>query len=416
MVVPQRVVVVGAGLAGARTVEALRERGYGGEIVLLGAEPDPPYDRPPLSKDYLQGKIDRDAVFLHPRSWYDQQRVELRTSTTVTGIDPDVHEVTATGGQRLGYDKLVLATGSTPRRLPVPGDGLEGVHYLRTLTDSQQLRHVLATAHRIAIVGGGWIGLEVAAAARLANVDVTVIEADRLPLRGVLGDHIATVFARLHREHGVDLRCDTSIGAITGDGRRATGVQLADGTGLPADAVIIGIGADPNTRLAEHARLDVSNGVVVDAGMRTTHPDIFAVGDIARAPHPLTGARIRVEHWANARHQPATVATAVLGEPSRYDRLPYFFTDQYDLGMEYTGHATPGTSPDHDLSVVVRGDLEKREFIAFWLDADQRVLAGMNVNIWDVTDPIDRLIRARKPVDTTRLADPTVPLDDLVPA
>ncbi|MBO0871875.1 MAG: FAD-dependent oxidoreductase [Pseudonocardia sp.] len=409
MVVPHRVVIVGAGLAGARTAEALRERGYGEEIVLLGTEPDPPYDRPPLSKDYLQGKIDRDAVFLHPRTWFDQQRVELRTSTTVAAVDPDVHEITATGGERLGYDKLVLATGSTPRRLPVPGDELAGVHYLRTLTDSQQLRHVLATAHRIAIIGGGWIGLEVAAAARLANVDVTVIEADRLPLRGALGDDIAPAFARLHREHGVDLRCDTNVGAITGDGRHATGVQLTDGTSLAADAVIVGIGADPNTRLAEHARLDVSNGVVVDAGMRTTHPDIFAVGDIARAPHPPTGVRIRVEHWANALHQPATAAPAVLGEPASYDRLPYFFTDQYDLGMEYTGYAPPR----QECPVVVRGDLDKREFIAFWLDPDQRVLAGMNVNIWDVADPIERLINSRAPVDTARLADPTVPLDDL---
>jgi 3-phenylpropionate/trans-cinnamate dioxygenase ferredoxin reductase subunit len=271
---------------------------------------------------------------------------------------------------------------------------------------------VLHTARRVVIIGGGWIGLEVAAAARLAQVEVSVIEADQLPLRRVLGEHIATAFARLHREHGVDLHCDTSVAAITGDGQRATGVQLADGTGLRADAVIIGVGADPNTQLAEHACLDVSNGVVVDAGMRTSHPDIFAVGDIARAPHPLTGVQIRVEHWANARYQPTTAAASVLGEPARYERLPYFFTDQYDLGMEYTGY----TPPEQDRPVVVRGDLDKREFIAFWLDPEQRVSAGMNVNIWDVTDPIERLIRSRTPIDPDRLANPNIPLDDLVSA
>lgn len=417
-----RVVIVGAGLAGARTAEALREEGYTAPIVLLGAEPDPPYDRPPLSKEYLQGKTGRDAVLLHPPGWYAEHDIELRTNTTVTAIHPDTGQVSLTGGQAVGYHKLVLATGSTPRRLPVTGERLEGCYYLRTLPDSDRLRQMLATASRLVIIGGGWIGLEVAAAARIAGLQVTVVEADRAPLRRVLGDDMAAVFAQLHRDHGVDLRCATAVEAITGE-RHVTGVRITDGTHhtedtqLPADAVLIAVGATPNTQLAEQAGLDVADagvggGVIVDASLRTSDPDVYAVGDIARAVHPPHGTAPRVEHWANASHQPAIVAAAIRGEPASYDRLPYFFTDQYELGMEYTGYAPPGD----DYRVVVRGDLAARQFIAFWLDSDQRVRAGMNVNIWDVTDPIANLIRSQIPIDPARLADPEVPLDQLAPA
>jgi 3-phenylpropionate/trans-cinnamate dioxygenase ferredoxin reductase subunit len=317
--------------------------------------------------------------------------------------------VTISGGRRLAYGKLLLATGSVPRRLPLPGADADGVLYLRKVGDSDRIRDTFAAASRVLIIGAGWIGLEVAAAARIAGVDVTIVEMADLPLLHVLGPQVAPVFADLHREHGVDLRLGVQVAEITASGGKATGARLADGTRIGADAVIVGIGAAPQTRLAEAAGLEVRNGVVTDASLRTSDPDIYAAGDIANAFHPLLGTHIRVEHWANALHQPETAAAAMLGRDAAYDRVPYFYTDQYDLGMEYAGYAGPG---GYD-QVIVRGDIGKREFIAFWLSAG-RVAAGMNVNIWDVNDAIQNLVRSGQGVDPARLADPAVPLDEVV--
>lgn len=388
-------VIVGGGLAAAKAAQALREQGYEGRLVVVGAEPHLPYERPPLSKSYLQGKSEREKIFVHDAAWYAEQRVEVLTGTSVTAIDRAAHEVTLSTGGKLGYAKLLLATGATPRRLP--GDAL----YLRTVDDSERLRDVLASASRIAIVGAGWIGLEVAAAARAAGVDVTVLEAGSQPLLRVLGERIGAAFADLHRANGVDLRLGVKVEEISG------GVRLADGTRVEADAVIAGIGVEPDTRLAAAAGLQVDDGVLVDASLRTSDPDIFAAGDVARAHHPLLDTHIRVEHWANALNQPAVAARAMLGQDATYDRLPYFYTDQYDLGMEYTGHVRPGQADD----VVIRGDLAGREYIAFWL-SDGKVVAGMNVNIWDVTDDIKALINSGAPADRAKLADPTIPLAD----
>jgi 3-phenylpropionate/trans-cinnamate dioxygenase ferredoxin reductase component len=317
--------------------------------------------------------------------------------------------VTISGGRRLAYGKLLLATGSVPRRLPLPGADADGVLYLRKVGDSDRIRDTFAAASRVLIIGAGWIGLEVAAAARIAGVDVTIVEMADLPLLHVLGPQVAPVFADLHREHGVDLRLGVQVAEITASGGKATGARLADGTRIGADAVIVGIGAAPQTRLAEAAGLEVRNGVVTDASLRTSDPDIYAACDIANAFHPLLGTHIRVEHWANALHQPETAAAAMLGRDAAYDRVPYFYTDQYDLGMEYAGYAGPG---GYD-QVIVRGDIGKREFIAFWLSAG-RVAAGMNVNIWDVNDAIQNLVRSGQGVDPARLADPAVPLDEVV--
>ncbi|GGO68532.1 NAD(P)/FAD-dependent oxidoreductase [Nonomuraea cavernae] len=400
-------VIAGGGLAAAKTAEVLREQGYDGRLVLACAEPHLPYERPPLSKDYLQGKSERDKVFVHDAAWYQSQEVDLRLGTEVTAIDRAGHALGLSGGERLGYAKLLLATGATPRRLPVPGADLDGVLYLRTVDDSERLRDTLAAVSSVAIVGAGWIGLEVAAAARAAGVRVSVLEAERQPLLRVLGSRIAAVFSALHREHDVDLRLGVQVSEITGEHGRATGVRLADGAHVAADAVIVGIGAAPDTGLAAAAGLRVDDGIVVDAGLRTSDPDIFAAGDVANAYHPLYDAHVRVEHWANALNQPAVAARSMLGQDAVYDRLPYFYTDQYDLGMEYTGLTRPG----HNDDVVVRGDLDSREFIAFWLDGD-RVVAGMNVNVWDVTSPIQELIRSGRPVDRSRLADPATPLPE----
>jgi 3-phenylpropionate/trans-cinnamate dioxygenase ferredoxin reductase subunit len=408
MSAPSTFVIVGAGLAGGKAAEALREQGFDGRVVLVGDEPWRPYERPPLSKDYLQGKADRDSIFVHDPDWYASRDIDLRTGSPVRAIDRDRHEVVIEGGDRVRYDKLLLATGAEPRRLRIPGADAERVHYLRRVENSDRLRDVLATASRIAIVGAGWIGLEVAAAARLAGLAVTVAEVAELPLLSVLGTQIATVFADLHRAHDVDLRLGVGVEEITTSGGAATGLRLADGTTVDADAVLVGVGAAPSTQLAADAGLDVDNGIVVDASLRSSDPDIYAAGDVARAFHPLLGKHIRVEHWANALNQPATAAAAMLGRGARFEALPYFYTDQYDLGMEYSGYTEPG---GYD-QVVTRGDVAAREFVAFWL-REGRVLAGMNVNIWDVNDTIRALIRAGNPVDTARLADPAVPLTEV---
>jgi NADPH-dependent 2,4-dienoyl-CoA reductase/sulfur reductase-like enzyme len=385
-------VIVGGGLAGAKTAEALREQGYDGPVTLLGAEDELPYERPPLSKGYLAGKDEFDKAVVHPEEWYAEHDVELRRGAEVTAIDRAAHEVELADGSRVPYGALVLATGSEPRTLEVAG--AEPLT-LRTRADADRIRATFGEGQHLLVVGGGWIGLEVAAAAREAGTEVTLVEGADQPLLGVLGPEMGKVFADLHREHGVDLRLGTT-----------------DLSGIDADAVLAGVGVRPRTELAEAAGLEVDNGVLVDADLRTSDPDVFAVGDIANEEHPTLGRRLRVEHWANALNQPATAAAAILGRSAPYDRLPYFFSDQYDLGMEYVGHATR----DETARVVVRGDVGKREFVAFWLDDADRILAAMNVNVWDVPDEVRPLITARTVVDPAKLADPGVPLSEVAAA
>ena len=401
-------VIVGASLAGAKAAETLRGEGFDGPVVLIGDETERPYERPPLSKDYLLGKAERETIYVHPASWYADNGVQLRLGVPVASIDRAAREVALADGTRIGYARLLLTTGSSPRRLPVPGADADGVLYLRRVGDSDQIKAAFQAASRIAVIGAGWIGLETAAAARAAGVEVTICEAAELPLLRVLGAEVARVFADLHREQGVDLRCGVQVSEITGSGGRVTGVRLADGSHIPADAVIVGVGITPNTQLAEAAGLETGNGVVVDAALRSSDPDIFAAGDVASAMHPVLGQRIRVEHWANALNQPQAAARAMLGQDVSYGKIPYFYTDQYDLGMEYAGYVEPGRYDQ----VVFRGDVDGREFIAFWL-AGGRVLAGMNVNIWDVNDAIQDLVGSGRQLDPARLADPGVPLEEV---
>jgi 3-phenylpropionate/trans-cinnamate dioxygenase ferredoxin reductase subunit len=400
-------VIVGASLAGAKAAETLREQGFDGPITLIGEETERPYERPPLSKDYLLGKADREAIYVHPESWYAEQGVDLRLGARVTGLDTAAHEIRLADGSRAGYAKLLLTTGSSPRRLPVPGAEADGVHYLRRVADSDQIKAAVQAATRVAVIGAGWIGLETAAAARAAGAEVTILEAAALPLLRVLGPEVAQVFADLHRDHGVDLRFGVQVDQITGSAGRADGVRLADGSHVRADAVIVGVGITPNSQLAEEAGLEVGNGVVVDARLRSSDPDIYAAGDVANAYHPGLGRHVRVEHWANALHQPQTAARAMLGQDVAYDLVPYFYTDQYDLGMEYAGYVEPG---GYD-QVVFRGDVPGREFIAFWLGGG-RVLAGMNVNIWDVNETIQAIVRGGRVLDPGQLADASVPLEE----
>ncbi|WP_062992047.1 NAD(P)/FAD-dependent oxidoreductase [Nocardia anaemiae] len=403
----QHFVIVGGGLAAAKLAEALRANDFAGTVTLISAEEYLPYERPPLSKEHLTGKKSLEEFTVDPSQWYRDHHIDLLLGTEVGAIDTGAKTVTLPDGSTLGYDKLALATGSTPRRLPIPGMDAREVYTLRTIDDSDSLIDLFGSAQRLVIIGAGWIGLEVASAARGAGVEVTIVESAELPLLAALGPEMGRVFADLHRDHGVDLRFGAQVEAITtrdGEPDVAAGVRLTDGTVIEGDAVLVAIGARPNIELAANAGLATDGGVLVDASLATSDPNIVAVGDIADAQHPVLGRRIRVEHWANALNQPAVAAQTMLGKSAFYDRLPYFFTDQYDLGMEYTGYAAIGEYA----RVVVRGDLAKREFVAFWLDADNRVLAGMNVNIWDVTDRIKELIGQQ--VDPERLADTSAPL------
>jgi 3-phenylpropionate/trans-cinnamate dioxygenase ferredoxin reductase component len=393
--------IVGGGLAGAKAAEALRDKDFDGHVVLFAAEEHLPYERPPLSKEYLAGKKNLADFTTASSAWYRDHHVELQLGTEIVAVDPKGHTVSLPDDSTVRYDKLLLATGSQPRRPPIPGADADGVHYLRTIDNAATLNSLLVEGSSLAVVGAGWIGLEVAAGARDRGVAVTVVEATELPLETALGREVGEVFAKLHRDHGVDLRLGAKVDEITTSDGTATGVKLGDGSVVAADQVLVAVGAAPNTALAEQAGLAMGDGgVLVDSSLRTSDPDIFAVGDIAAAEHPLFGVRIRTEHWANALKQPAVAAAGMLGKPGEYDELPYFFTDQYDLGMEYVGHA-----PDYE-RVVFRGDVDGREFVAFWLDRDNRVLAGMNVNIWEGLDDIKSLIRSREPVDPERLADP----------
>jgi 3-phenylpropionate/trans-cinnamate dioxygenase ferredoxin reductase subunit len=408
MTVVDTMVVIGGGLAGAKAVETLRSEGFAGPVVLVAAETERPYERPPLSKEYLNGAKERDVIYVHDVGWYDGHDVELLTGVRATRLNPAAHTVDLDTGRALGYRAVLLATGSEARRLPVPGADLEGVLTLRTAEDSDRLRESLrAGGHRVVIIGAGWIGLEVAAAARGYGDEVTVVEPQPAPLLQALGPQMGEVFARLHRAHGVDLRLRTGLREFRGDGGRVRSVVLDDGSEVPADLVLVGVGAAPRVGLAEAAGLEVSDGVVVDTALRSSAPDVYAAGDIASWLHPLYGRHIRVEHWANALNGGPAAARSMLGRDVSYDRVPYFFTDQYELGMEYSGLGSPGQT------VVCRGNPDDGEFIGFWLDGD-RVRAAMNVNIWDVTDSLQELIRADRPVDTALLTDPDVPLTELL--
>lgn len=405
-------VIVGAGLAGAKAAEALRTQGFDGRIVLVAGENEYPYIRPPLSKEYLTGAAERDSIYVQRAEWYAEQRIDVLLGRRASALSLDAHELTLVDGEVLHYDKLLLATGATSRRFPGPGADLGGVHHLRTVDESTRLREALAPGSRqVVIVGAGWIGLEVASAARHYGNDVTVLGREAVPLLGAVGDEVGAVFAELHRENGVDLRVSTGVRELVGDADRVTAVILDDGAVVAADVVVVGIGALPNVELARTAGLTVSNGIVVDASFRTNDPDVYAVGDVANVFHPVLGRHQRIEHWANAEHAGPAAGRSLLGQAVGYDEIPYFYTDQFDLGMEYSGYGDLA----RDAEVVFRGDRAGRAFLAFWV-ADGRVVAGMNVNLWDVNETVQRFIRSRVRVDPDRLADESIALEDLLAA
>jgi 3-phenylpropionate/trans-cinnamate dioxygenase ferredoxin reductase subunit len=397
-----RIIVIGGSLAGATAAFALRESGFTGQLTLIGEERHLPYERPPLSKGYLRGEEPAENALVRPAADYETHDITLVTGHRAVTIDRDTRTVELDDDRHLRYDGLILATGASPRRLSATRAYLPGVHYLRTLDHADAIRTAAASASRIVVIGGGWIGSEVAASLRQMDRPVTLVTNLQLPLERVLGEEVAEVYAALHLSHGVEIVAG-HVMALVGDDR-VTGVRLVNGRVLPADLVVAGVGAMPRSGLALRAGLTMAEGAVaVDEQLRSSDPAIFAAGDVAAAQHPRYGERIRVEHWDNAREQGRAAARNLLGAAEPYDRTPYFYSDQYDLGMEYRGRAVEWDR------VVLRGDPAKREFLAFWLNRG-RVVAAMNANVWDVGDDLAALVDAGARVAPDRLADDGVPI------
>lgn len=401
-------VIIGGGLAAAKAVEGIREVDHDGPITVITAESHLPYERPPLSKGVMLDKEGPHVVFTHDQDWYDGQHVDLRIGDAATGIDADAHTVTLASGATIPWTRLLIATGSSVRTLTIDGADLQDIFYLRTLDESQAIKARLVAGSNLVIVGAGWIGLEIAAAAREHGCEVTVVEPQPTPLNGVVGPEVGGWFAELHRSHGVDFRFGEGVERFIGEDNRVTGVVTSTGDTLPADTVVVGVGITPNTALAEAAGLNVDNGIVTDTALRTSSPDIWAAGDVANWHSTALDTQLRVEHWANANDSGTAAGKSMAGADVTYDPIPFFFSDQYDIGLEYSGYVPRGATPD----VVLRGDPKSNEFMAFWLDGD-RVLAGMHVNVWDTVPAIETLVRERTPVDRAKLADPNVPLTDV---
>ncbi|WP_340540743.1 NAD(P)/FAD-dependent oxidoreductase [Nocardioides sp. GXZ039] len=387
-----RVVIVGGGLAAAHAAETLRGEGHRGQIVIVAGEPLLPYERPQLSKDFLQGS---DFKELHDRDWYAEHDIEVRNGTWAERIDTEARRVEVSDGDPLEYDALLLTTGATPRRLDLPG--IDGAVTLRTLADAEQIRDAFGEGRRIVTIGGGWIGLEVAASARTAGCDVTVLNAATAPLVHVLGPELAEYVRRVHERHGVDLRSDVEVTGID-DGA----VTVASGERFPADLIVLAVGATPDVGLAAALGLpvddgDAGTGVLADTRLRTSDPAIWAAGDVALATHTRYGP-LRVEHWDNAIRQGKLAGRSILDLDGSYDWEPYFYTDQFEFSMEYVGRSGP------EDSVVIRGDLDESTFIAYWIAPDgHTVTAGMNVGIWDVNDTLREMIGTT--VDPAQLTD-----------
>ncbi|MEZ2389008.1 NAD(P)/FAD-dependent oxidoreductase [bacterium RCC_150] len=408
----EHIVIAGGGLAGATAAKTLRSEGFPGRITVVAAETEIPYLRPPLSKEFLLGKAGEDTVPVLPAGWYQENDVELLLGGTAVAADPGAHTVSLDSGTELQFSKLLIASGAKPRRLPIQGSDLDGVTTFRTFNDSRRLKEELsAGGKKVAMIGSGWIGMELAAAARSYGNDVTLMGLEEVPLGAAIGPELGGFFRSLQERHDVQFRLPASAAEIKGTNGKVSAVVTNTGEEIPADLVVVAVGVAPDTALAEKAGLEIDNGILVDASLRTSSPDVFAAGDVANALHPFTGRHHRSEHWSNALNGGKVAAKAMLGQHAKLDVVPYFYTDQFDVSMEYSGYPTlaEGTVP------VIRGSMAENSFIAFWL-RDSVVVAGMSVNHQRVQKPIKALISGRVNVDAERLSDPAVPLDQLLPA
>jgi 3-phenylpropionate/trans-cinnamate dioxygenase ferredoxin reductase subunit len=400
-----KVVIAGAGHAAGQVIASLKQHKFDGQIVLVGDEPNLPYQRPPLSKKYLSGEIEADRLHVKPESFYDDPAIELQLDTRISAIDRDAKSLNIEDGDDIRYDKLVIATGSRVRRLPVEGADLKSVHYLRSIADVDAIREDMDTGKKAVIVGAGYIGLEVAAVARKAGLSVIVIEmADRVMSR-VVSPEISDFYQIEHTNQGVKFRLSTGVSSIDGK-RRVRSVTTSEGEEIPADLVIIGVGIRPNTELATAAGLDVDNGIVVDEGCRTSDPDIFAVGDCTAHPNAIYGRRLRLESVHNAVEQAKTAAANICGKDVTYNQVPWFWSDQYDLKLQIAG-----LSEGYD-DVVIRGNPAERSFSCLYL-RDRRLIAVDAINAPRDFVQSKQLIADRLEVELEKLADTAVPLKDL---
>lgn len=403
---PDCIVIAGAGHAAGQAIASLRQGGYAGRLVLVGEEPWLPYQRPPLSKKFLAGELELDRLLLRHQPWYEEHQVDLRLDTRVSAIDPAAHQVTLASGERLAYDKLLLATGTRVRRLTLPGAELAGIHYLRTIADVHGIQREFRPGARLAVVGGGYIGLEVAAVAVTHGLRVSVLEAAPRVMSRVVCPTVSAFYEKEHRAAGVELHLDTGVAGFAGDGH-VREVILADGRRLAADLVVVGVGVLPATELAEQAGLACDNGIIVDEYCQTSDPDILAAGDCTNHPNPLLGHRLRLESVHNAQEQAKTAAATLLGTPKPYADIPWFWSDQYDLKLQIVGLAAP------DCSTTVRGDPDQRSFAVFY----QRGLQVIAVDA--INSPREfmlskKLIAQRAPVTAAALADTDRPFKELV--
>ena len=409
------IVIIGGGVTAARAIEAIRESDQQTPIVLVAKEDRLPYDRPPLSKGVMLGNDPEESAFLHPQEWYDERQVDLRLGVAADRLDTAAKTVTLSDGTDLAWSKVLLATGSGVRTLDVPGSTLTDVFYLRSMNDAAAIKARLVAGSEVVIIGAGWIGLEVAAAAREHGAEVTIVEPQAAPLLGAVGEQVGTWFADLHRAHGVTFRFGEGVASLDGDDDgKVTGVVTSSGDRLSADTVVIGVGIQPNTQLAEDAGIDVDNGVVVDESLKASVDGVYAAGDVASWFNPTFDTRMRVEHWANANDGGYAAGQSIAGQDVHFGPVPFFYSDQYDIGLEYAGYVPRGT----DTEVVLRGDPASNEFMAFWVVPEGdgvRVLAGMHVNVWDTIDIVQDLVRSRTVLDRTRLADKGIPLGEVAP-
>jgi 3-phenylpropionate/trans-cinnamate dioxygenase ferredoxin reductase component len=404
----ERVVIIGAGQAGAQAAISLRQLGFDGRITLLGDERFPPYQRPPLSKKLMTGEMDVERTYIRSAAYYAKSGVDLLLGVSARAIDRAARTVLCEDGTTLAYGFCVICTGTRARRLALPGDGLAGVFYLRTLEDSEQIKAAVATGRRAVIIGGGYIGLEIAASLTKWRCEVTVLEALERVLNRVVALPVSDFFAAEHARHGVRIVTGAAVAALEGTGR-VERVRCADGRVFPADIVVIGVGAVPNDDLARAAGLAVENGIVVDAFGRTGDPAIFAAGDVTNHPNELFDRRLRLESVHNAMAQAKAVAAAIVGKPEPYAEVPWFWSDQYDLKLQIAGVSGPGA--DH----LMRGDPAGRAFSCLHLQ-DGHLIAIDAINRGADFLAAKALIRAAVPIDPARAADPEVKLSDLAGA
>ena len=398
-------IIAGAGHAGGQTAISLRQAGYEGRIVVCGDEPVPPYQRPPLSKKYLSGELALERVFLRPETFYARNDIDLRLGNAVREIDRERLTVRLEDGDSLAFTDLVIATGSRPRRLDVPGADLDNIFYLRTLADSDVIRNALVAGRRLAVVGGGYIGLEIASTARGLGLEVCVIEAADRILGRVTAPEMSAYYTSAHRARGVDIRLSTSIAAFEGDGA-VEAVDCGDET-VPADVVVVGIGIAPEQELAASAGIRCDDGVVVDERCATSADRVYAVGDCTRHPNPILGRTLRLESVHNALEQARTAAANIAGTPTKYEQVPWFWSDQFDLKLQMVG-----MSQGYD-AIVQRGSMDADDFAMFYLK-DGVLIAVDAVNRPREFMACRKLVPERPRIDPAKLADESVPMKEMI--